>query len=90
MYADEIFRQVHHVKGVNIGGVNINNFRPADDSVLIAECPLELQDLLTAINEISKAYGMKMNICSSHPVNTALRGRNADTDKSNIKQTGGR
>lgn len=35
--------------------------RYADDAALIAEWPLELQDRVTALNKISKPYGMEMN-----------------------------
>ena len=50
------------MKGVNIGGVNINNLRYANDTVSLAEGPMFLQALLTAVNEKGKLYGMKMNI----------------------------
>ena len=50
------------MKGINIGGVNINNLRYADDTVLLAEDPMFLQALLTAVNEKGKPYGMEMNI----------------------------
>ena len=50
------------MKGVNIGGVNINNLRYADDTVLIAVGPMFLRALLTAVNEKGKPYGMEMNI----------------------------
>ena len=50
------------MKGINIGGVNINNLRYADDTVLLAEGPIFLQALLTAVNEKGKPYGMEMNI----------------------------
>ena len=50
------------MKGVNIGGVNINNLRYADDIALLAEGPMFLQALLTAVNEKGKPYGMEMNI----------------------------
>ena len=39
------------MKGVNAGGVNINNLRYPDDTVLLAEGPVDLQALLTAVNE---------------------------------------
>ena len=45
------FREVEDMKGINIGGVNINNLRYADDTVLLAEGPMFLQALLTAVNE---------------------------------------
>ena len=50
------------MKGVNTGGVNINNLRYADDTVLVAEGPMFLQSLLIAVNEKGKPYGMEMNI----------------------------
>ena len=50
------------MKGVNIGGVNINNLRYADETVLLAEGPMFLQALLTAVNEKGKPYDMEMNI----------------------------
>ena len=62
LYTEKIFREVEHMKGINIGGVNINNLRYADDTVLLAEDPMFLQALLTAVNEKGKPYGMEMNI----------------------------
>ena len=50
------------MKGANVGGVNINNLRYADDTVLLAEGPMLLQALLRAVNEKRKPYGMEMNI----------------------------
>ena len=50
------------MKGVNLGGVNINNLRYAGDTVLLAEGPMFLQALLTAVNEKGKPYDMEMNI----------------------------
>ena len=61
LYTERIFREVEDMKGVNIGGVNINNLRYADDTVLLAEGPLFLQALLTAVNEKAKPYGIKRN-----------------------------
>ena len=49
------------MKGVYIGGVNVNNLRYADDTVLIAG-PMFLQALLIAVNEKGKPYSMEMNI----------------------------
>ena len=62
LYTEKIFREVEDMKGVNIGGVNINNLRYADDTVLLAEGPMFLQALLTADNEKGKPYSMEMNI----------------------------
>ena len=52
------------MKGVNIGGVNINNLRYADDTFLLAEGPMFLQALLTAVS-----YGMEMNISINQSIN---------------------
>ena len=61
LYTEKIFREVEDMKGVNIGGVNINNLRYADETVLLVEGPMFLQALLTAVNEKGKPYGMEMN-----------------------------
>ena len=47
------------MKGVYIGGMNINHLRYADDIVLLAEGPTSIQALLTAVNEKGKPYGME-------------------------------
>ena len=65
LYTEKIFREVEDMKGINIGGVNINNLRYTDDIVLLAEDPMFLQALLTAVNEKGKPYGMEMNIIKS-------------------------
>ena len=65
LYTEKIFREVEDMKGVNIGGVNINNLRYADDIVLLAEGPMFLQALLTAVNEKGKPYDMEMNIINT-------------------------
>ena len=62
LYTEKILREVEDMKGVNIGGVNINNLRYADDAVLLADGNMFLQALLTAVNEKGKPYGMEMNI----------------------------
>ena len=45
LYTEKIFREVEDMKGVNIGGVNINNLKYADDTVLLAGSPVDLQAL---------------------------------------------
>ena len=37
LYTERVFREIDDMKGVNVGGVNINNLRYADDTVLLAE-----------------------------------------------------
>ena len=50
------------MKGVTVGGANINNLRYADDTALLACNEKDLQDLVTAVNDKGKPYGMEMNV----------------------------
>ena len=54
-----IFRHIEDMEGAIVGGVNINNLRYADDTVLLAD--RSLQTILNAVNEAGKAFNMKMN-----------------------------
>ena len=62
LYTAIIFRVINEVKGVNIGGKNVNNLRYADDTALTAESAPELQVLLDKINEKGEEYGMRINV----------------------------
>ena len=56
---------------IKIAGRNINNFRYADDTTLMAESEEELQSLLMKVKEESEKVGLKLNIQklrSWHPV----------------------
>ena len=48
--------------GIKISGRNINNFRYADDTTLMAESEEELQSLLMKVKEESEKVGLKLNI----------------------------
>ena len=48
--------------GIKIAGRNINNFRYADDTTLIAESEKELKSLLLKLKEESEKVGLKLNI----------------------------
>ena len=48
--------------GIKIAGRNINNFRYADDTTLIAESKEELKSLLMKVKEESEKLGLKLNI----------------------------
>ena len=62
--------RVHHEKcwadeaqaGIKIAGRNINNFRYADDTTLIAQSEEELKSLLMKVKEDSENVGLKLNI----------------------------
>ena len=48
--------------GIKIAGRNINNFRYADDSTLMADSKEELKSLLKKVKEESEKYGLKLTI----------------------------
>ena len=48
--------------GIKIAGRNINNFRHADDTMLMAESEEELKSLLMKVKEESEKVGLKLNI----------------------------
>ena len=48
--------------GIKIPGRNINNFRYADDTTLMAESKEELKSLLMKVKEKSEKSGLKLNI----------------------------
>ena len=56
LYADEA------QTGIKIAGRNINNFRYADDTTLMAESEEELKSLLMKVKEESEKVGLKLNI----------------------------
>ena len=48
--------------GIKIAGRNINNFRYADDTTLMADSDEELKSLLIKVKEESEKVGLKLNI----------------------------
>ena len=48
--------------GIKIAGKNINNFRCADDTTLMAESEEELKSLLMKVKEGSEKVGLNLNI----------------------------
>ncbi|GFO35584.1 retrovirus-related pol polyprotein from type-1 retrotransposable element r2 [Plakobranchus ocellatus] len=54
LYSEIIMRNLENHPGINVGGQNINNFRYADDTVLIAENKEDLQKLLSIVEEKSR------------------------------------
>ena len=78
-YTELIFREFEGMKGVNIGGRNINNLRYADDTALLSDNSHNLQQLVTAVKEGSEAKGLNMNV---HKTKTMVisRTENVQTD----------
>ena len=48
--------------GIKISGRNINNYREADDTTLVAESKEGLKSLLMKVKEESEKAGLKINI----------------------------
>ena len=48
--------------GIKVAGRNINNFRYADDTTLMAESEEELKSLLMKVKEESEKTGLKLSI----------------------------
>ena len=65
VYADYIMRNAgldEAQPGLRISRRNINNFRYADDTTLMAESEEELKSLLMKVKEESDKVGLKLNI----------------------------
>ena len=65
LYAEYIIRnaRLDEVEaGIKIARRNINNFRYADDTTLMAESEEELKSLLRRVKEESEKVGLKLNI----------------------------
>ena len=65
LYTENIYGEIEEMKVVNVDGVNINDSRYLDDTLLFAENNTDLQGLVTAINDIGKRYGIEMNIAKT-------------------------
>ena len=71
--------------GIKIAGRNINNFRYADDTTLMAESEEELKSLLMKVKEESEKVGLKLNtqktkIMASDPITSwQLDGETVET-----------
>ena len=48
--------------GIKIAGRNINHFRYADDTTIMAKSEEELKSLLMKVEEESEKFGLKLNI----------------------------
>jgi len=48
--------------GIKISGRNINNFKYADDTTLMAKCEKELKSLMMKVKEESENVDLKLNI----------------------------
>ena len=54
--------------GIKIAGRNINNFRYAGNTILMAEREEELKSLLIRVKEENEKTGLKLNIRKDHGI----------------------
>ena len=65
LYAEYIMRNARLNEeeiGIKIAGRHINNFKYADDTILMAESKEELKSLLMKVKEETENVGLKLNI----------------------------
>jgi len=62
LYSEIILKEIKNMPGVKVGGININNLRYADDTVLIAETETDLQNILKKVVTESEKKGLQINI----------------------------
>ena len=62
LYAEHIMRNAQFTAGIKTARRNINNFRYADDTTLMAENEEELKSLLMKVKEESEKSVLKLNI----------------------------
>ena len=61
LYSEKILKSIENMKGVKVGGRNINNLRYADDTTLIAGSNDDLQRMLDKVIMESEKAGMHLN-----------------------------
>ena len=85
-YTEKIFRKSEDIRGIVVGGRNINNLRFADDTLLIAEGEEELQILVDMVKEDSLEDRLKMNVKKTKTM--VIRRDSSDGSKVNITVDG--
>ena len=60
-FSGKIMKSIEEMKGVSIGGMNINNLRFADDTAVIADAEDKLQFLMTTLKDACEKHGMEIN-----------------------------
>ena len=90
-YGEIILRNIEEMEGIKVGGVNINNIRYADDTVLIADTSEKLQALVDVVKRESEGMGLKINIKKTEVVvatkNPAPPLSNINIDNKRVKQS---
>ncbi len=61
LYSEIILRTLEDMPGIQVGGYNINYLQYADDTVLIAENEIDLQQMLDTVIRESEKKGLSLN-----------------------------
>ena len=64
LYTEPIFPVLEELPGLSVGGGrgDINNFRYADDTALVADSEEKLQNIVNKVKEKSENLGLYMNV----------------------------
>ena len=62
LHSQAVMDELGDLEGIRIGGININNIRYADDTVLIADTEEKLLRLVDSWKEECGRYGLEINI----------------------------
>ena len=62
IYSEMILREINDIEGISVGDYNMNNWRYADDAVLISDSQEGLQTLIDRVGAESKKKGLLSNI----------------------------
>ena len=61
LYSDIIMQNLEGNQRIKVGGLNLNNLRHANDTVLMPENKEDLQQLLDIVKEESRKKGLELN-----------------------------
>ena len=78
LYSQKMIEELDELEGIRVGGVNVNNIRYADDTVLIADTQEKLQELVSALERACEARGMEINVGPGKTEVMGLTKRNED------------
>ena len=62
LYTQQIFNESDELPGCVVGGENLNNLRYADDTALLAESEIALQDIMDVVRQNSEEMELSMNV----------------------------
>ena len=60
-FSEKIKKSIEEMKGLSIGGMNINNLRFADDTAVIADSEETLHLLMSTLKDACDKHGMQIN-----------------------------